>query len=106
MPVFDLTSIIKAPGLTEAGTITTDSGAASISGVYMDKEDIEEFMEMELESDVQIFAVMKSDLPGDEKKDDTLLLPGRNGGNVFTCLRFREDKLDTNFITEIFLSND
>ena len=106
MSVFDLASIIKAPGLSETGTITTDSGAPSITGVYMDAEDIEEFLEMEVESDVQIFAVIKSDLPGDQKKGDTLLLPGRNGGNTFTCIRFKDDKLDTNFITEIYLSND
>ncbi len=106
MPVFDLASIIKAPGLVETGTLTTDAGADSIEGVYMDAEDIENFLEMEVESDVQIFAVMKSDLPGDQQKGDTLLLPGRNGGNTFTCIRFKDDKLGTDFLTEIFLSND
>ena len=106
MSVFDLASIIKAPGLVETGTLTTDAGAVSISGVYLDKEDIEEFLEMEVESDVQIFAVIKSDLPGDQVKGDTLLLTGRNGGNVFKCIRFKDDKLGTNFITEIYLSND
>jgi len=106
MPVFDLAFIIKAPGLTETGTITTDAGAASISGIYMDAEAIEEFLGMEVESDVQIFAVMKSDLPGDQQKGDTLLLSGRNGENTFTCIRFKDDKLDTNFLTEIYLSND
>lgn len=106
MAVFILSAILKAPGLKEVGTITTDAGAVSLSGVYLDKEDVEEFMEMEIESDTQIFYVMKKELPTDAKKGDTLILPARNSGNPYTIIKLLEDKTDIDIMTKIFLSND
>ena len=101
----DVDSYFKS-GLEEAGVITTDSGSFDIDGIFFDKEDQETFVEMEIETDEPIFFVKKSSLPGDQKKNDALLIPGRNNEAAYKCRRFEDDKSQQNIITAIYLSKD
>lgn len=93
-------------GLEETGTLTTASGSFNVKGIFFDKEDQENFIEMEIESDELIYYVQKSSLPGDQKKSDPLLIPGRNNDNAYICKRFEDDKGSQDIITAIYLSKD
>jgi len=93
-------------GLEETGTIKTDSGSLDIDGIYFDGEDIENFMEMDIETDDEIFYVKKSNLPGDQKKGDALNLPNRNNDEDYIIKRFQDEKDGGAAITAIYLSKD
>ena len=90
-------------GLEETGTLTTDSGSSSLTGIFFDKEDQETFMEMEIETDEPIFYCKKADLPGDVAKGSTLVLTGRASYKV---KRLQDDKSQTDFVTALYLSKD
>ena len=105
MNLFSVDAFLKS-GLEETGTVQTDSGSSAITGICFDGEDLETFLEMEIESDEQIFFVKKANLPADIKKGNHINLPGRNNDEDFTILRLADEKERSETFTGIYLSND